>query len=113
MATGRVASTQVLAADGNKAVYTVPAGYYGVYNISLTNTTVSAMTIRIAIGATSSPANSEFIEMDTAIVAKGVFERTGIVVSANQVIIVSASAGTAGLNTALNCNVYGIETSTA
>jgi hypothetical protein len=113
MPTGRVASTQVLAADGNKAVYTVPAGFYGVYNISLTNTTVSAMTIRIAIGATSSPANSEFIEMDTPIVAKGVFERTGIVVSANQVIIVYASAGTAGLNTALNCNVYGIETSTS
>jgi hypothetical protein len=97
-------------------VYQVPTGYYGVYNISFTNTTSSAVTIRLAIstsgGATPSPAANEYYEYGTTIVPNGVFERTGVVVGAGLYILAYASAGTAGLGTAVNVNVYGIETST-
>jgi hypothetical protein len=115
MSTGRVATVQ-LAATTLTTVYQVPTGYYGVYNVSCTNTTSSAVTIRLAVstsgGATPTPSASEYYEYGTTIVPNGVFERTGIVIGAGLYILAYASAGTAGLGTAVNVNIYGIETST-
>lgn len=107
---GIKASTQLT--SGNittyTLAYTVPTGYYGVYNISYTNTTGSAVNIRLAMGtSTAGSVNaSEIFEYQTAVVPYGVFERTGIVVTAGNNIVVSSS-GT------VNVNVYGIETSTS
>lgn len=109
MATGRVATTQLTsgAIGTYTTVYTVPTGYYGVYNISITNTAAAPVTIRLALGATTSPGTSEFIEYGTTIIANGVFERTSIVAQAGLNILVSTTG------TAVNVNVYGIETSTS
>lgn len=112
MATGRVATTQLLATT-NTTVYTVPTGYYGVYNVSFTNTTASPITIRLAVSATGSPNASEWFEYGTSIIANGVFERTALVAGAGLNIVAWASAGTAGIGNAVNVNVYGIETSTS
>ena len=112
MATGRVATTQLTGTYSPSTVYTVPAGNYGVYNISFLNPTSGPITIRLAIAASASPQASEFIEYGTVIVANGVFERTGLVLSALQNIVAYASTGTAGVSTAVSVNVYGIETST-
>jgi hypothetical protein len=94
---------------GTNPVYTVPSNYYGVYNISFTNTTSSTVQIRLVMGASTvgSINTSEIFEYQTNIVPYGVFERTGVVLSAGTNII--ASTNTAGVNV----NVYGIETSTS
>jgi hypothetical protein len=106
---GIKATTQLTA--GNLAtyslLYTVPTNYYGVYNVSFTNTTASTVSIRMFVGASTagSQVASECFEYQTNIVAYGVFERTGIVVQAGDNFVISSSG------TATNVNIYGIETS--
>lgn len=106
MATGRF-GTYALAATTNTTVYTVPTGFYSVYNVSFTNTSASSVTIRLAMASTASPAANEWIEYGTTIVANGVFERTGLVAQAGLNIVAYTSA------VGVNVNVYGIETSTS
>jgi hypothetical protein len=106
MATGRLFAPVQLG-TGNTTVYTVPTGYYAVCNVSLTNTSTSAVTIRLAMASSSSPATAEWIEDATPIVAKGVFERTGLVLQAGFFLVATANTGAV-----VNATVYGIETST-
>jgi len=106
MATGRLGTTQ-LAATTLTTVYTVPTGSYTVFNVSFTNTTTSAVTIRLATASAATPAVSEYIEYDTTIVGNGVFERTGLVGGAGLQVVAYCSG------TGVNVNVYGIETSTS
>ena len=106
MATGRL-GTFALAATTNTTVYTIPAGYYSVFNVSITNTNATAVQIRLALATAATPAASEYLEYGTNIVPNGVFERTGLVANANlQVVVYSSASG-------VNVNVYGIETSTS
>lgn len=110
MATGRLASpiqvgTVLLT---NTTLYTVPTGYYSVFNVSLTNTTTSTITFKLALSSTTTPNAQDYIEFDTPVVAKGVFERTGLVAQAGVNVVCIASTGAA-----LNATVYGIETSTS
>jgi len=110
MASGRVATLQ-LAATTLTSVYPVPSGTYGVYNISFTNTSSSSVTIRLAISSSPTSGSvqiNEYFEYGTTIIPNGVFERTGIVIQANYYIYAYASVGSA-----VNVNVYGIETSTS
>lgn len=107
MATGRLATTTTAAANTNATVYTVPTGFYAVANVSFTNTNATSVTIRLAMAATATPSANEYIEYDTVIVGKGVFERTGLVLNAGLNLVAQAS------QTAVNINVYGIETSTS
>jgi len=107
-----------IAAGSGTLLYTVPTGYYGVYNVSFTNTASASQTIRMYIGAstTSLPIASEIFEYQTTIVANGVFERTGIVIDAGKNIVVSSTGGSGGAGTAtggVTVNIYGIETSTS
>ena len=106
MATGRLATPAQLAASTNTTVYTVPTGYYAVANVSFTNTGSSSVTVRLAMSTSGSPGTAEWIEYDTVIVGKGVFERTGLVLDAGKYVVAYASAGSA-----VNVTVYGIETS--
>ena len=106
MATGRLYAPVQLG-TGNTTVYTVPTGYYGVCNVSLTNTSTSSVTIQLALASSASPATAEWIEFGTTIVAKGVFERTGLVLQAGYYLVALASTGAV-----VNATVYGIETST-
>ena len=106
MATGRLA-TPVQLGTGNTTLYTVPVGSYAVCNVSFTNTGTTSVTIRVAMATTATPGPFEFIEYDTIIVGKGVFERTGLVAGAGLNIVGLASVGSV-----VNVTVYGIETST-
>jgi len=91
-------------------LYTVPANNYGVYNVSFTNSSATAANIRMYIGtstaAVSGQIASEAYEFQTTVAGYGVFERTGLVAQAGANFVVSSSGS------AMNVNIYGIETST-
>jgi len=108
MATGRLQTPVQLGGSTNTTVYTVPVGYYSVFNVSMTNTSTSTVNVRLAMASTGTPSTAEWIEYDTQIVSKGVFERTGLVAGPGLNIVAWCDAGSA-----VNVTVYGIETSTA
>jgi len=103
MAAGRLGTPQDLAATTNTTLYT-NATTYAVASVTLCNRNSTAVSIRIALSATATPGNAEYIEYGTTIPANGVLERTGLVVGATQNLVAYASA------TGVSAVVYGIET---
>ncbi|MBD8051756.1 hypothetical protein [Limnohabitans radicicola] len=102
MASGTLGQAD-LAATTNTAVYTVPAGKVASFNVNVLNRTTSNVTVRMAISATSSPTNSEFLEYEATVPANGVMERTGLVASAGKNLVIYASS------TGVSVNVFGFE----
>lgn len=105
MPTGRLGIAD-LAAVTNTTLYTVPTGFFTVATVSVVNRSNQAMTIRMAISATGTPTNAEWVEFDTEIYPKGVLERTGLVLGAGQNIVLFSSTANVG------AVAFGIETST-
>ena len=108
MATGRLGTADftVVGAGNNASLYIVPADTFSVVTLSICNRGNAAITVRVAVASLSTPTNAEFIEYDTEILAKGVLERTGIVMDANKILVVRTSA------TNVSAVAMGIETST-
>lgn len=103
MASG-VLGTADLAAGADTTVYTVPADTFTVASVSITNRGNVPLTIRLAVGATGTPTDAEYLEFETELEPKAILERTGIVLEAGRNLIVRSSA--------VNCNAvaFGIET---
>ena len=90
-------------ATTNTTVYTVPASKVASFTVNVANRGATAMTVRVALAATGTPSNSEFIEYDASIVANGVLERTGLVAGAGKNVVVYCSTANASVS------VYGFE----
>jgi hypothetical protein len=90
MATGRLAANDITAAT-NTTVYTVPADTYTVATLSLCNRGSATTTISVAVADADTPTNGEYIEFETELLAKNVLERTGLVLSADQRIVINSS----------------------
>jgi len=90
-------------ATTNTTVYTVPAGKTATFTVSILNTGSSDITARLAVASTGSPSQSEYLEYEASIPAKGVLERTGIVAEAARLVVVYVSAATAAVS------VFGFE----
>jgi len=106
MATGILGSAD-LSATTDTTLYTVPANTFAVVTVSLCNRAATSTLVRIAVAASGTPTASEYLEFDSEVLAKGVLERTGIVLQAGKVLVVRASA----VN--MTAVAFGIETSTA
>ncbi len=109
MATGRLGTANITT-TADTTVYTVPASTFSVVSVNVVNRSSSASAlIRIAVASATTPTLAEYIEYDSALVANGVLERTGIVMDAGKLIVIQTPTATP----ALSVVVYGIETSTA
>jgi len=105
MATGRLGASD-LSATTNTTVYQCPASNFAVVTLSVCNRTASTITCRVALSTSASPALADYLEYGVSILANGVLERTGIVMAANQYLIVYSSASS------VSAVVFGIETAT-
>lgn len=90
MASGKLGSA-ALAAAANTDLYTVPAATVATVNISLCNRTSTPIAVRVAVRS-GALADAHYIEYDTLIPGNGVLERTGIAMSAGEVVSVHAAA---------------------
>jgi hypothetical protein len=104
MASGRLGANDVAAATYT-TVYTCPASTFAVVSINFLNRGNSSCFVRLAVADAATPTAGEFMEYDTELTAKSVLERTGLVLSAGQLLVVysnavNVSAVTFGIETA-------------
>jgi len=83
--------TADLEADTNTDIYTVPAARITTANINLCNRTETPVTASIALhdGVLT---DADYLECDAPIPPHGVLERTGVVMSAGETIVVCVSS---------------------
>lgn len=88
MANGRLAVANITVIDTDVTVYTVPGGSTATVNINVVNRNTTTAVINMAI-ASGPRTDADYIEFQTALIANGVLERTGLVLSGAETVLVS------------------------
>ena len=102
---GRLGSPTRLSSTSNTEVYQVPFEQYAMLNVSMTNVSSQAVSVRLAVATSATPDDWDWIEWDTVIVPNGTLERTSLMVQAERRIVVRASTANA-----INVTCYGLLT---
>jgi len=105
MATGKLAGVDITAGTYTQ-IYECPPDTFAVVTVNTCNRGNAPSNVRLTVSNDFPPGLSDYIEYDVEIVAKGVLERTGIVLAAGQKI--SARSSSANVTIV----VYGIVTPT-
>lgn len=105
MASG-VLGQVALASTTYTTVYTVPTSTVSYVNVNVSNRNATDIAVRVALAATATPTNAEFIEFNSFIAPNGVLERTGLVLDAGKRVIAYSNSSN------VSVNVYGVEQST-
>lgn len=101
MASGRLGKSDLPAA-ADTDLYTVPPATVATANITMCNRTAESISVRIAVRS-GMLAASDYLEFDAELQPNGVLERTGIALSAGEIITCrAASAG-------VSARVHGFE----
>ena len=89
---GRFATADITTTDGtDHTVYTVPGGdiSYAILSVAICNRAlVAADNVNIAVASADTPLDSEWIEWKTVLVPRGVLERTQIMASVGDKIVI-------------------------
>ena len=102
MASGKLGNANVSAAS-NTTLFQAASGKVTTFNVGICNTGSDTVTFRLAISATATPVAGEYIEYNVALAPNAVFERSGLVASGSEYIVIYASA------TGLNARAWGFE----
>lgn len=103
MANGRLGSG-VSVANTNISIYTVPATVeFATITICIVNTGTEDATLKLSIGPSMIPELEDYIEYETILPAKAMLERTCMVCSTNEQVIVNSS------NNDLAVRIHGLE----
>ena len=92
-------------AGQNTTVYTVPSdARFSTASICLVNLDTTEATVRVSIGTSATPGDTDFIEYDAKLPPNGgILERSCVVCSPNENVIVKSN------NSRVACRVYGLE----
>ena len=90
MASGRFGKANP-AANADTDIYTVPVGMVATANVCFCNRTNAPVQVRLAVRS-AAIADTDYLEYGTTIPANGILERTGIAMTAGEVITVRTSA---------------------
>lgn len=103
MASGRLGTPADLSATTNTSIYTCGATNFAVVNVTICNRNSSSVQVRIALSTSGTPANADYLEYGVTIPANAALERTGIVMSpTNQLVVYSSTANVSAI-------AYGVE----
>lgn len=92
-----------LTASTNTTVYTVPSGKAATFTVVFANRTANPVTVSLAMCASATPANSEYVFYALVLNSYDSLEWAGLVASANrQIVAYSVQAG-------VSVQVYGFE----
>lgn len=102
MASGKLGNGNTVINTFHNA-YQVPASKIASFSVAVVNKTGASALVDIAISSTTSPGAGEFIESGVTVIPSGVIERTGLVGSAAEFVMIRADT------TGLDFRVMGYE----
>lgn len=102
MATGRLGAEDLLA-DTDTTLYQCPTETFAAISVNFCNRNNQPALITLAVSATETPDPSDYVEYETELPARGTLERTGVVLAADQYLVIRSNSAN------VNAVAYGIE----